>query len=152
MREPRSTLWVAIADGAKALIAVNEGTRLRPSLRILKKTELDNPPAREQGSDRPGRMPDTGTGQRSAMEETDWHDFAEERFAADFARMLNEAAAAGRFDKLVLIAPDRALGRLRPALDRTVADRLVAEHHKDLTKHPVPEIESVLADILSPAA
>ena len=48
---------------------------------LAKKAERDNPPTREQGTDRPGRSSASVGVARSAMEETDWHDIAEERFA-----------------------------------------------------------------------
>lgn len=152
MPEPKSVTWVAIADGAKALITENTGSRGKPRLAVLGKREIEVPPARDQGSDRPGRFADAGPNQRSAAEATDWHEFAEERFAAEFAAVLNKAAAAGRFDRLVLIAPDRVIGRMRPSLAAGVAERIVAELHKDLTNHPLPEIESQVGEALFPAA
>ena len=136
----RTTTWAAVADGAKALILVNEGTDAQPSLTVLTKAELENPPAREQGSDRPGRRADSGPGQRSAMETTDWHEFEESRFVRDFAERLNRAAARGRFDRLILAAPPKVLGLLRPVLSAEVTDRLAAEIASDLTGHPVDEI------------
>ena len=144
--KPWKTNWVAIADGAKALILVNEGTDAEPLLKVLSKSELENPPTHAQGTDRPGRMPDAGPGQRSALDETDWHEFEERRFVHEFSARLNEAAQADRFDRLVLVAPPRVLGELRGELDKPVAERLVREIAKDLTKHPVSEIERLIAE------
>lgn len=149
MPSPRVTTWIAVADGGKALVLENRGTDLAPDLAVLSVREMQNPPTREQGTDRPGRYPDPQH-HRSAVEDTDWHRFAEERFAAEFAAMLNRAGAAGLFDRLVLIAPPRALGDLRPHLGREVSDRLAVEIDRDLTNHPVPEIAAHVSRALKP--
>lgn len=137
--------WAAVADGTKALLLLNEGTDARPCLSVLAKSELENPPTREQGSDRPGRMADRGPGQRSALEVTDWHEFEETRFVREFAGRLNRAALRNRFERLILVAPPKVLGALRPALSPAVSERVAAEIPSDLTKHPVSEIERLIA-------
>jgi protein required for attachment to host cells len=149
MPERKPSTWVAVADGGKALLLEAEGPDLAPKLRMIAAAELDNPPTREQGADRPGRYPDPGHG-RSAVEATDWHDIAEERFLADFAARLNDAALAGRYDRLVLFAPARALGRIRASLGAAVRERLAAEVDRDLTNHPVPEIAERVREVLKP--
>jgi protein required for attachment to host cells len=148
MRHHKLT-WVAVADGGKAMILVNDGSDSAPLLSVLSKEELDNPVARKQGEDRPGRRPDTGTGQRSAMEETDWHELGEEKFVRGFAERLNRAASAGRFDRLVLAVPPRVLGQLRKDLSTAAAGCIAAEIGNDLTGLPVGEIERHLARVLA---
>ena len=135
--------WVVVADGEKAMIFVNDDTPEQPFLNILSKNILDNPPTREQAANRPGRMQDRGAGgaQRSAMNDTDWHQFEKERFAKDFAGALNKAAMKNAFDHLVLFAPPQALGNLRKELHKEVRNRLVLTVDSDLTNHPVDEIE-----------
>ncbi len=150
MQHGKMITWVAVADGAKALMFENLGTELEPALHVLRKEELENPPTREQGTDKPGRATDTGVGHRSAMEETDWHDIAEERFLRSFAERLNRAAQAGRVTRLVLIAPPKALGVLREALAGPAAAIVAAEIDKDLTNHAVDKIELQVARALKP--
>lgn len=145
----RKVTWIAVADGGKAMLLVNDGTDAAPLLSVLAKDELDNPAAREQGADRPGRRPDPGAGQRSAMEATDWHELGEARFVHGFAERLNRAAEQGRFERLVLIAPPKVLGQLRPALSARVAGCLVAEIGSDLTGQPVDQIAQHLAKALA---
>lgn len=142
------TTWVAVADGAKALVLVNEGSDAEPLLRVLAKAELENPPSREQGTDKPGRYPDPAGGQRSAVETTDWHAFEEARFVREFAGRLNRAARAGRFDRLILAAPPKVLGGLRAALSPQAAERVAAELPSDLTGHPVSAIERLIGKAL----
>lgn len=144
----RKITWVAVADGGKALFLVNEGTDAAPVLTVLVKDEIDNPSARAQGADRPGRRAGAGAGQRSAMETTDWHELGEERFVRDFAERLNRFAERGRFERLILAAPPKVLGQLRPALSAKVTDRLAAEIGSDLTGLPVAGIEQHLARAL----
>jgi protein required for attachment to host cells len=147
---PRKKItWVAVADGGKAMLFVNEGTDFAPALTVLSKAELDNPGAHLQGEDRPGRRPDTGVGQRSAMEATDWHDLGKEEFVRDFAERLNRGARTGRFERLVLAVPPKVLGQLRAALSAEAARCVAAEIGNDLTGLPVAEIERHLARALT---
>lgn len=137
--------WVLVADGEKALILRNEGDGAYPNLQVTRLIEQDNPATRDQGTDRPGRFSDGPSVHRSAVQETDWHRLAEERFARDLADRLYKAAHAGRFDRLILVAPPRTLGELRDALHKEVRARVIAEIDKDLTNHPVHEIEKIVA-------
>jgi protein required for attachment to host cells len=135
---------VLVGDGQKALFLRNKGHAQQIRLVVEQVLERDNPPTREQGTDRPGRS-NAGGVARSAMEETDWHDIAEERFAGELADALYRGAHANLFDRLVIIAPPRILGNLRKALHPEVARRLTAEVPKELTSHPVAEIERLMA-------
>lgn len=145
----RKITWVAVADGGKAMIFANEGSDAAPALTVLSKAEFDNPSTREQGADRPGRRPDTGPGQRSAMEATDWHELGEEEFVRAFAERLNRAASAGRFERLVLAVPPKVLGQLRRDLSEVASRCIAAEIGNDLTRLPVGEIERHLARVLA---
>ncbi|GAB4516932.1 MAG: host attachment family protein [Roseibium sp.] len=136
--------WVVVADGAKALFLRNAGDEKFPNLEIFRKEEQDNPPTRDQGSDRPGRFNDGGPGHRSAVADTDWHDLAEERFASDLSDILYKRAHKGDFKELVLVAAPAVLGELRKGLHKEVASRVIAEIDKDLTNHAVGDIEKLL--------
>ncbi len=135
--------WVAIADGEKALIFTNDDTPDNPFLNIVSKDKIDNPPTHEQAADRLGRFnsPGAGGAQRSAVDDTDWHEFEKERFAKDFAETLNKAALRNAFDSLVLFAPPHALGNLRKELHKETESRLEFAMDKDLTNHTVEDIE-----------
>lgn len=135
--------WVVIMDGEKALFLRNEGDEKFCNLRVFREFAQDNPPTREQGTDRPGRLNDP-LGNKSAVQETDWHRVAEDRFAEEISGRLYQLAHKGRFDELVLCAPPKLLGTLRKSLHKEVRDRIVAEIDKDLTGHPISEIENIL--------
>lgn len=137
-------IWVVVADGEKALFLRNEGDADYPHLQIVRTMHETNPATREQGTDRPGRFNDGPSAHRSALEETDWHRIAKERFADEIAERLYKLAHRGDFDRLVIAAPPVVLGELRQKLHKEVAGRLEAEIPKTLTGHPVDQIEKIL--------
>lgn len=145
---PHNSL-VLVGDGQKALFLRNKGHAYHVHLVVEQVLEHDNPPTREQGTDRPGSNAGRSNGSlgtaRSALEETDWHHIAEERFAGELAEALYRHAHANLFDKLVIIAPPKVLGNLRKALHAEVIARVTAEIPKELTSHPVAEIERLVA-------
>jgi protein required for attachment to host cells len=152
--KPRSPLtngtWVLVADGNKALLLENVGDAELPVLEVRREDEQDNPATHEQGTDRPGRMNDSGPGQRSAFQDTDWHRLAEDRFAHDLADMLTRRAHDRRFERLIVAAAPKVLGELRKTIHSEVADRIVAEVALNLTNHPVDEIAKRVADATMP--
>jgi protein required for attachment to host cells len=143
--------WILVGDGEKALVLRNEGDEDYPDLRTLNVFAHENPPTHEQGTDRPGRMPDNsgplGSGQRSALQDADWHTLAKHQFAREVAHRLYAAAHAGKFDKLVVVAPPLVLGDLRKTWHPEVAGRVIAEIDKTLTNHPIGKIEKVLTKV-----
>lgn len=137
-------LWVVVADGEKALFLKNEGDTEYPNLTVVRELHEENPPTREQGSDRPGRFSDGPSVHRSAVADTDWHRIEKERFADEIADRLYRLAHRGDFDHLVLVAPPLVLGEMRKKLHKEVEDRIDGEVAKTLTNHPVSEIEKIL--------
>ena len=144
MAELKKNTWVVITDSEKALFLRNVTDHENPYLEVIEKEEQENPSDREQSANRPGRMNDTGVQQRSAMDDTDWHELAKERFAADLAEKLYEEAHKGSFKHLVIVASPQVLGVLREEMHKEVADKVVAEVPKTLTNHPVREIEKLV--------
>jgi protein required for attachment to host cells len=132
--------WVLVCDGRKALFLQNEGDKLFPNLKVRRVFHAaDNPATHEQGTDRPGRAV-MGT-HRSAMDETDWHEIAEHRFAAEIAAALVRLHQAEPLESLVIVAPPRTLADLRHALPKEIRQAVLEEIDKDLTKIPADEIE-----------
>lgn len=135
---------VLIGDGKKALFLRNKGTPQQLNLQVEHILEQDNPATREQGTDRPGRSIGSVGTARSAMEQSDWHYIAEERFAGAIADALYRLAHGNQFDKLVVVAPAKVLGNLRQAFHPEVTERIVGEIPKELTSHPIPDIEKLM--------
>jgi protein required for attachment to host cells len=137
--------WVVVADGEKALFLRNEGDAKFPNLEVFRHIHEENPPTRNQGTDRPGRMNDgAGGAHRSAVQETDWHRVEKERFAKDIAERLYKAAHRGDYQRLVIVAPPLVMGEMRKEMHKEVTDRVVAEIPKTLTNHTIDEIERLL--------
>lgn len=145
MQVPHNS-FVLVADGQKMLFFRNEGDNDYPNLTVDTKTVQDNPPDREQGTDEPGRRMDSNGLQRSAMSETDFHQLEEDRFAAEAAEMLRHRALHNNFDSLIVVAPPKTLGELRKHYHKEVEKRLIGEIAKDLTGHPVTDIERIIAE------
>jgi protein required for attachment to host cells len=136
----RRGVWLAICDGKKALLVENTGDATYPKLEMREVFENVNPSSHMQGSDRPGHNISSG-GRRSANEETDFHDVAERAFLIDFARRVEAAIRERDIRSLVLIAPARALGMIRPALAVDVHRIIAKEIDRDYVKLPLYEIE-----------
>jgi protein required for attachment to host cells len=140
---PQDTL-VLVGDGRKAIFLRNKGGAGHPDLVTVRVMEHNNPPTREQGTDRPGRHSGPDRTTRSAMEETDWHRQAEDRFAAEVAEVLYKRAHDHEFERLIVVAPPRTLGTMRQAFHKEVATKITAEIAKDLTMHALPDIARLL--------
>lgn len=145
---PQKVLWVAVMDGAKALIYWNAGDAEYPVLKLVEAFKQENDASHEIGRDRPGRMPDP-SGQRSALDEGDAHDSAEAEFLAGAVNALNMAAKKGEFDQLIVYASKSALGIVRPRFSAELSDRLVESFALDITHEPVDEIEKRVHAALS---
>ena len=136
---------VLVADGRKMLFFRNKGDRMAPNLEAETVKRQDNPYDRDQASDAPGRSINSVGSQRSAMEQTNFHELEETRFAVEAAELLKRRALSNEFEKLIVVAPPAALGEMRKHYHKEVQSRLVGEIAKDLANHPVPEIEKIIA-------
>ncbi|HEY7385494.1 MAG TPA: host attachment protein [Beijerinckiaceae bacterium] len=135
--------WVVVGDGRTALLLSNQGDEVYPNLQVEQVLEASpNPPTHEQGTDQPPRA--VFAGRRSAIAQTDWHDLAEQRFARDVAEALEKMHHTSPIKTLIVVAPPRTLSTFRQAFSESLKRSIVAEINKDLTKHPLPEIERLL--------
>lgn len=159
--------YVMVADGRKLLFFRNEGDAEHPNLQVEHAEERVNPANRDQKTDAAGGASSTQSGAgapsvarggsnhaqgggaqfapaRGTFEETDFHQLEEDRFAAEAAEMLKKRALANAFEQLIIVAPPRTLGELRKHYHKEVESRLLGEIDKDLTGHPVDQIEEAL--------
>jgi protein required for attachment to host cells len=136
---------ILVGDGRKALFLRNKGAPTHVELSVERVLQHADAPNREQGTDRPGRYQGSDGVSKSAFEEVDWHQLAEDRFAAEIGGALNRLAHENSFRHLILVAPPKVLGAVRTHLKKETAARIVAEVPKDLTSHPVPEIARTLS-------
>jgi protein required for attachment to host cells len=145
-----SNALVLVGDGRNARFLRNKGTPRNPEFIIEREVNQVNPPTREQGTDRPGRKSGIDGVSRSAIEETDWHQRAEQQFAAEIAETLYEMEHAHKFEELVVVAPPKMLGDLRAAFHPEVTRCVVAEVPKNLTAQPVRELARALGTYSPP--
>lgn len=137
-------LFVLVADGEKALFMKNEGDAKFPNFQVIRELTQENPPTREQGSDRPGRLNDGPSPHKSAVADTDWQKIGKLRFADEIAERLYKMAHRGDFEQIVIAAPPLVLGELRKKMHQEVTDKIVGEIPKTLTNQPVYDIEKML--------
>ncbi|RMB36051.1 protein required for attachment to host cells [Sphingomonas sp. PP-F2F-G114-C0414] len=135
---------VLVADGRKMLFLRNEGDAEFPNLVVEKAQEQDNPATRDQATDSAGRASSPQGGVQSSVEPTDFHQIEEDRFAADAADFLKTGALKNKYDSLIVVAPPKTLGELRKHYHKEVVSRLKGELDKDLTGHPIKDIEKAL--------
>jgi len=136
---------IFVGDGQKALFLRNKGDAKFPNLASEQVFTEENPPTREQGTDRPGRaFKRAGTNLRSGVAATDWHEIEKHRFAARVADAMEHVVRAKGIKSVIIVAPPRTLADLRQAFHADVKNRIVAEIAKDLTQYPVWEIEKHL--------
>jgi protein required for attachment to host cells len=139
---------VLVADGRKALLLRNQGSATQPQFEVIYGEEQPNPPDREQKSDLRGQRPSGGGGLpgQSTTGEADFHQQAEDEFAMRMAKLLNERAMGGEFEKLVIVAAPKTLGMLRRTIDAHTKACLVAEIPKNLTGYSTDRIVAALQE------
>jgi len=142
--------WILIADGARARVMQNngpgKGVQQVDGCHYRTSHEAD----REIHTDRPGRTHDSAGAGRHAMEgSSSPHRIAKAEFARALMDDLERKHTAGNFDRLLIVAPPRALGDLRQHMPGTLKSCLIGEVHKDLTHVPndalAPHLEDDLA-------
>lgn len=141
------TQWALIADAQHARI-LRRPNEIAPWSELTEEAiTIDNPLSHEQGSERPGRVNESAGTTRHAIEpRSDPHRMAKQAFAQRLADHLEEAATAGRYASLLLVAPPAFLGDLRDALGAETQKRLKASLNKDLVKMPLNDLVPHLAD------
>lgn len=151
MTLPHNTL-ILVADGRKALFLRNQGDEQQIDLRTTSHQEREDRKDGDIKTDAAGQSPaPAGTGLGGGtMGEPDFHQQEEDRFARDLADKINAMALASKFEALVVVAPARTMGELRPLWHKEVSARLAGEHVKEMTDRPVSDIEALLVGEAAP--
>ncbi|MCZ8146650.1 MAG: host attachment protein [Roseomonas sp.] len=136
---PQATEWALIADAGHARIFA----RRLPAgpWREVPEAAVENPtpPSRALGTERPGRVHESASTTRHAIEpRTDPHRAARRAFARRLAEWLDDEA--DRFAALLLVAPPAFLGELRAELGPVAGRKLAGSLDRDLIKLPVAKI------------
>ena len=129
-----------VSDGRKALFLKNQGDDVHPNLRVERVLQAaDDLPIQDRGTEKPGIR-----GERHTIEQPDHHDQAERRFATEVADAINVVCTRADVKAIIVAAPPRTLAQLRTRYSYAAKQKILAEVNKDLTKHPVFEIEQHL--------
>lgn len=148
MTEKLETL-VILADGVQAR-GLAERRRHGPLAELaswsLKADEADRHLARTHGGTVTNRV---GYGRDNVLEAPP-AEAAEKRFLEGVAERINRSAAAGEFERLVLMAPPRALGVLRQALKPAVLRRIEVTDDHERIKATADEVRVILRDLRIP--
>jgi protein required for attachment to host cells len=137
--------WALVADAQRARILERPSAGGPWTERAEEELRLDNPPSREQGSDRPGRVRESVGAARHAVEpRQDPHQAAKQAFARRLAARLETAATEGRYARLMLVAPPAFLGWLREALGDGTRPLVQGSLDKDLVHAHLAEIAARL--------
>lgn len=136
--------WVVVADGRRARF-FEEPARGVP-LRELEDLAMAQDEQVEVAiRDRPARSFDRVGPGRHAMTSTEApRDLEKERFLGRVAERIDAAVQRGAFEHLSLIAPPRALGRLRESLTETARRRITIVESKDRVTEDAADIAAVL--------
>lgn len=139
---------VLVTDGGRATVFRNAGQVGKPALEAFKAYHQDNPPNREQATDKPSRVMESVGQRRSSAEQPDYHQQAEDRFVADIAADMEKDLAAGDFAELIVVAPPVALGVYRKAASSKLQQATLLELNKDLTKHTPADVAAIVVKAL----
>jgi protein required for attachment to host cells len=141
----KAKLWYVIADGGRARFVEQDDRGAFRTLSNFVSTELHKR-SEELGLDRPARVQESASPARHAVEpKRDLHDAAKEDFIRTVGAELAGLQKEGSFDELVLVAPPGVIRELKDALTKPVAECVVKELHKDLTKVPDHDLTSHLS-------
>jgi len=138
MKRKTKKTWVVVADSASAQFFQirddDSGRGLEPVAADL--TSGIHRHAADLKSDKPGRaFAGAGSSLRGAMEpHHDYHKLEKHEFVRTVAASLERAFEAHKFERLVLVAPDRSLGEFRRELSSKLTAVLWHEIPKDVTK------------------
>src|SRR3546814_17064529 len=124
MTLPNNAL-ILVADGRKALFLRNQGDEQRIDLRTASHREREDRKDSDIKTDAAGQSPAPGGSglPGGTMDEPDFHQQEEDRFARDLAEKINAMALSGQFDALVVVGATPPAGDLLPHWQPGVAPR-----------------------------
>ncbi|PIW27525.1 MAG: hypothetical protein COW30_10185 [Rhodospirillales bacterium CG15_BIG_FIL_POST_REV_8_21_14_020_66_15] len=145
----KTVTWIVVADHQHARVYAHEGPGR--GLQAIDGMTFDTllEPSRDMKTDRPGRKPASGGAIRSMTPAIDPHREAGEKFIGGVAKAVSGAAGRKAFERLVLIAPPRALGEFRKALPDKVRKMVTAELNEDQTKTTDKDLADRLGAVLA---
>jgi len=143
MKNAPSPYWVLVADSGYARIfeLQRDPAEFRQVQELVSETRHKT--SREMTSDASGRVTDVhgGPSSHTMQPRSDAHDLAEEAFSRMLVKKLEQAATRNAFDRLVIFADPKTLGRLRQHMSKALSARIADEVNRDLVALPQDSLE-----------
>jgi protein required for attachment to host cells len=143
MKNFSSPYWVLVADSGRARIfslqrkpaGFSEVQELLSDSRHETTTDLM--------TDASGRTADVkgGPSSHTLQPRSDAHNLAEQAFSSRLVKYLEQAAGKKLFERLVIIADPKTLGRLRRNMSKSLAAHISHEVNRDVVGLPPDELE-----------
>lgn len=145
----KTVTWIVVADHQHARLYVNDG----PGHGVQPLDDIEMDTVLKPSRDIDAHQPDTGFSARNGVHhgyepKTDAHEKAGRDFLKDVVDAVGAAKGRGAFDRLILVAPPRALGELRQMLPDALGQSVAGEVDKDLTKASADDIAKHLESVL----
>jgi len=141
----KAKVWYAIADGGRARFVEQDENGAFRTVLSFDSTALHSRSA-DLGTDRPTRVQDSaGPGRHAVEPRQDLKQQAKDDFVKLVAEELATEHERGAFDQLMLVAPAGVLTELKRKLAKPIADLVVKDLQKDLTKVPDHDLTEHLA-------
>ena len=132
MRYPFDTT-IAVTDGRSFRLFRNLGNEMEPRLEELPAPQLATP---SQGATRQHHQGEPNPTDR---------DLAEHSHSAAVADWLNVQVTAGHIRRLMIVAPPRTLGALRPRYNSALRAKLLGELNREHTRDTVQRLQDALS-------
>ena len=142
----KTVTWILVADGTQAVVYGNDGPG-RGIYRATKQEFAIELPSKvgDIVSDQEGRAANPGgQGHHAIGPRTDPRRHLETEFLRSVASVLEAAALAKKYDRLILVAAPKALGDLRTNLAPHAASLITKELDKDLVQLSERDLEKHL--------
>jgi protein required for attachment to host cells len=139
--------WVLVADAGHARVLEQSGSK--GNLALVDGLEFEHPIAKSSdmvSDSLPRTFDSVGPGRHAITPKSDPHRAEKRNFAKELAQILDARLAQKAYDRLIVIAPPRMMGDLRPNLSETVRSRLERELLLDLADAPIREISRRVAE------
>ena len=142
MKSPSQLYWVLVADsGSARIFELRKAPAEFCEVHSLVSDALHKRNS-DLVSDGSGRSFNTrGPSGHSKEQKSDPHDLAEQEFSRKLVEKLELAAHMGVFEKLMIIADPKTLGRLRPLMSKPLRKQITHEVNLDLVGMPQEKLK-----------
>lgn len=148
--KPYTPTWIVLMDGSRGRILVQDAPGAALTRPFGDGFTSGRELSHEVGEDRPGRSRGfAGASARHAFEpRSNPHDKAELEFSGQIAAFVDRGVGDRRVQRVILVAPPRAMGDLRKALSPRAYARVHTEISHDWLDLPDHEVAARLSNAL----